>query len=101
MPNTEAVEDTTIYHTVSPTSYIDRVEWLVDGQAKASYDTDITSGASTTITRDDVTGGSFNAVNDDFQIKLYLAGTGADTPAITKVEGNTSSWSAGTLIIVR
>lgn len=77
--------DTTIYHSgLSDTVYIEKVEWLLGGVIKATYDTKITSGASTTI--EEPTSGSFKDVDDDFTIKVYLVAA-ASSPAVTQIEG--------------
>jgi len=75
----------TISHIVYGETYIDKVEWLVNDVVKATYDTNITSAGSTTITSP--TSGSFASVNGDFTIKVYLVGNKTDTPAITQIQG--------------
>ncbi|MFC1461611.1 LamG domain-containing protein [Verrucomicrobiota bacterium] len=92
MPAGEIMEQTTIYHSgLNSSNYIDKVEWLVGGTTNAIYDPvpGITNGLTTTITPGMITSGSFAAVNDDFQIKLFLVGDGSSTPSVTKIEGDT------------
>ena len=83
------LKNTIITHSnLSATSYIDKIEWLVNDVVKATYDTDITSGTSTAITNDNLTSGTFRDVDDDFKVKVYMRSTdGADTPEITQIEG--------------
>ena len=76
----------TIHHPrVSPTAYIDRIEWLVDGVPRASYEKNITRGTSTTLTIAHAPG--FARVTEDFDIRIYLAGDTLSTPAIARIEG--------------
>ncbi|MFC1461660.1 hypothetical protein ACFLQR_04000 [Verrucomicrobiota bacterium] len=90
MPAGERMAQTTIYHSgLDATNHIDKIEWLVGGQVKAAYETDITNGAWTAVLPDMVTSGSFANVDADFQIKVYLVGDGSATPVVTKVEGET------------
>ncbi|MFC1461661.1 hypothetical protein ACFLQR_04005 [Verrucomicrobiota bacterium] len=90
MPAGASMAQTTIYHSgLDAANCIDKVEWLVGGQVKAAYETDITNGAWTAVLPDMVTSGSFVNVNADFQVKLYLVGDGSATPVVTKVEGET------------
>ncbi|MFC1461657.1 hypothetical protein ACFLQR_03985 [Verrucomicrobiota bacterium] len=91
MPAGERMAQTTIYHSgIDAANCIDKVEWLVGGQVKAVYETNITNAAWTAISPDMVTSGSFANVNADFQVKLYLVGDGSSTPVVTKVEGETA-----------
>ncbi|MFC1461662.1 LamG domain-containing protein [Verrucomicrobiota bacterium] len=88
IPAGETMVRTTIYHSgLDAVNHIDKIEWLVGGQVKAAYETDITGGAFTAIKPDMVTSGSFANVDDNFQIKVYLVGDGSSTPVVTKVEG--------------
>ena len=76
---------TTIYHSWLGTGgYIERIEWLMDSVIKATYDTHITAGTSTTITQTMLAEGSFGSIKDDFYVKLYLRG--GSTPVITGIE---------------
>ncbi|MFC2174398.1 DUF2341 domain-containing protein [archaeon] len=74
---------------LSTSSYIDKVEWLVSGQVKATYGTDVTSGSLTEITTP--TSGSFDDVDSDYKIRIYLAGDGTATPTLTQLTGEYTS----------
>ena len=85
--------NTTIYYSgVSSSNYIDKIEWLVNGVVEATYDTNIISDNSKTIKNSDLTSGSFNNVDQDFKIKVYLVGSGTGSPSVSKIEG---SFTAG------
>ncbi|MCD6522786.1 MAG: LamG domain-containing protein [Candidatus Diapherotrites archaeon] len=43
MPSEKVLENTVIEGIVDSNNYIDKIEWLVDGEVKATYDEDITS----------------------------------------------------------
>ena len=86
------LENTTItYSNVDLDNYIDRIEWLVGGVVKATYDTNITSGTSMTITNSSLTSGSFNNVSTDFTVRSYLVGNGSATPVIEEISGDYNS----------
>ena len=86
------MDNTTILHSnVDASNYVDRVEWLVGGIVKATYETDINSGTSTTITTP--TSGTFADVNADFTVKLYLVGS--STPTIEEISGEFETESGG------
>jgi len=78
---------------LSATYYIDKIEWLVSDVVKATYDTNIITGASTTITTP--TSGSFDDVNANFTIKVYMVGDGDNTPTVTEIEWNDTPTGAG------
>lgn len=66
-------------------NYIDRIDWLVGGIVVANYTTDINSGTSATILAP--TGGSFEYVNSDFQVRLLLVGDGDESIVIEELSG--------------
>ena len=75
------------YSGVDSNNYIDKIEFLVGGVVKATYDTNITTGTSLTITNEDLAnGGSFLNVDSDFTIKIYLVGDQSTSPVITELE---------------
>jgi len=82
--------NTTITHQdLSASDKITEIRWQVGGVTKATYSTDIVSGASTTIVEADLTSGTFDDVNADFTIEVDLATGGADTtPLITEIDGD-------------
>lgn len=79
------------YSGVDSNNYIDKVEWLSNGEVKAAYETNITSGASKTIEESDLISGSFADIRGDYTIKVHLAGDGDNTPIVTQIEGHYAS----------
>jgi hypothetical protein len=79
-------------------SSIDKIEWLVGNTVKASYQTVINNDVLSplTLTDEDLTSGSFQEINSDFTIKLYLSSDGFRTPIIKKIEGS-SIYTEGNL----
>lgn len=67
--------------------FIDRIEWLVGGVVKATHETNITSGSSTTIVEADLTSGTFNDVNADCTLRFFVVGDDDGSPSVS-VSGN-------------
>jgi hypothetical protein len=89
MPAGQHILDTTIiYSGVDANNYIDKIEWLVGGVVKATYDTNITSGTTRTIVEGDLTSGTFADVNANFTVKVYLISTGTTSPIVSEISGN-------------
>jgi hypothetical protein len=76
------------YTGVDANNYIDKIEWSVGGVVKATYDTNITSGTTKTITEADLTSGTFHDVVADFKVKIYFVGNGLGSPIISSITGN-------------
>ncbi len=95
------VKDTTLTFSslASGVSEIDRIEWVVNDIAKATYETNIVNDGLSphTITESDLTSGSFKNIDADFRIKLYLTSDGSTTPVIKQIDGTQIS-RTGTLI---
>lgn len=84
------LDDITINHSgLSATYYIDKIEMLkaADNSIQNTYDVDIKSGASTNLTEVELGSLAWSA-DENFKVKIYLAGDGDDSPIITQVEGN-------------
>jgi len=95
MPATYKMGNTTVnYAGVNANNYIDKIEWLVGGVVKATYDTDITSDSSKTIANGDLTSGAFSDVNANFTVKTYLVGNGTNAPLVSEISGNYESGGA-------
>jgi hypothetical protein len=90
--NKYSISDTTISFTdvIPNKSEIDRIEWLEGGIVKASYDTDIENPTLSplSISEDDLTAGSFDSLNNNFTVKVYLKGDGDHSPAVDNIQGN-------------
>lgn len=83
LPSYYALNSTTVSYThASSQNYIDRIDWLVNGTVKASYDANIVSGSSLTIRESDLTGGSYSGISGAYNIRLYLVGNGTDSIVI-------------------
>jgi hypothetical protein len=88
----QVLKNTTIeYAGASGTNYIDKIEWLVGGVVKATYDTNIVAGSSATITAP--TSGTFVNVNSDFQVRVSLVGDGTGSPRVSSIYGGYSTSS--------
>ncbi|MFH0815410.1 MAG: hypothetical protein V1934_01135 [Methanobacteriota archaeon] len=87
VPLTDAFDSTTInYSGASPQNCIDRVEWLVNGTVMASYDTDVTSGNSITISESDLSTGSYSGINGAYNVRFCLVGDGSGSAIVDKIE---------------
>lgn len=77
------------YDNFSGARYIDKVEWLLNGVVKATYDTNIDDDGDSplTIRESDLTSGSFNDVNANFTVKLYLVGQASSSPEVEALSG--------------
>lgn len=92
MDASKKMGDTTITHSgLTAGRYIDKIEWLVASVVKATHDTNITSGSSTTIGEGDLTSGTFNDVTDDFTIKITFVSDGIGIPVVEEVDWNFAS----------
>jgi len=84
--DSDQLNATTIIHSgLDSNHYIDQVQWLISGLPVANYTTNINSGSSTTITAP--TAGSFEDVNNTFQVKLFLVGNNSSSPVIQEISG--------------
>lgn len=90
LPSFFRLKDTTItFSELEPNkAEIDNIEWLVNDDVKASYETDIEDSSFTpfTIKDSDLTFGSFKDVDSDFTIKVHLMGDGTRTPVVEQIE---------------
>jgi hypothetical protein len=77
---------------------ITQIDWLVGGDVKATYATDIESGTTLLIEEDDLTSGTFENVDDDFTIRVTGEGDGAGSFALNRIDGNYTS-AAGVSIL--
>jgi hypothetical protein len=80
---------------VSGKQEINSVNWLVNDQVKASFDTDIENDLESTKTIDlaDLTSGDFNNVTNNFTVKLEMITDGNGTPVIYQIDNNLISTS--------
>ncbi len=89
MPASKKMGISTIFHSgLTAARYIDKIEWHIGGVVKATYDTNIIAGASTSIAEYDLTSGSFENVVGDFTVKTHFRGELDGTPTMEKVEGD-------------
>ncbi|MCK5560097.1 MAG: LamG domain-containing protein, partial [Thermoplasmata archaeon] len=68
---------------------IDKIEWRVNDVVKTAYETTIQNDGLSplTINENDLTFGSFNNIDSDFKVKVYLTSDGTQTPIIEQIEG--------------
>ena len=93
MPVSNTLGSTTIYYAgATAQKYIDRVEWLVNGTVKATYNTDVTSGSSIVIRQSDLASGAFSSVNGPYKVKVYLVGDASGSAIIDRILLNTSQY---------
>jgi len=79
---------TLVYFGVDVNHYIDRVEILdANGSVLSTYDENIASGTSVTLTSSDFDNGFDSTAGTDFKVKVYLVGNGSSTPVIEEVYG--------------
>jgi len=57
-------------------NYIDKIEWYCGADLKASYTDNLTTTAVHTINNADLATGSFEAVDEDWTVKIYWVGEG-------------------------
>ncbi|MDD4308268.1 MAG: NosD domain-containing protein, partial [Thermoplasmata archaeon] len=84
-PTYRMVDCTLIYSGATPQSYLDRIEWTVGGSVVAQYETDVVSGTNLIIRESDLTGGSFLALNTNYQVRLYFIGSGNGSVAVDSI----------------
>jgi uncharacterized repeat protein (TIGR01451 family) len=84
--SSHALTEVVIDHAgAGPGRFIDAIEWLVNGSVVASFDEDIDSGTTATIRWTDLPGDSFYAIQDDFRIRLRLAGDGNGSVLVDRI----------------
>ncbi len=100
MPENKILANMTINYTgVDSNNYINKIEWLIAGETKATLTDNINSGTSATVLTPNT--GSFENVNQNFSIKLYLVGNGTHTPSINLIGGFYENYTSPDIPYVR
>jgi len=82
VPDSERIESVTVGHSgLTMNRNITRIEFLRNGFIEETFETDITSGAST-----DFSASVLIENFTDFRVRVFLSGNGTGTPVIESVE---------------
>jgi hypothetical protein len=99
LPRNSILDQVELQHyNLTNSSNIRKLQWFVDSELKAEYNTNITQGFETTIRENDLTWGSFTNISSNFTIKIFLSSNGARSPAVREITSKFLSSGEGILI---